>query len=323
MGVRRSNHDASGTKTHGVKTLCLCKGRSNVPWPCLNTHKKKYVFFFKVPSLTLVSLTSRTSQLTRVLGLEVGLALQCRGQVIEAERQLPLEGGVLLAEGRESPERPLTHQLLDGRVATWDGVRPTWFRSLHGGRSTLGWGGGARWEGWDCRRLVWKKKWVYDHLRLLYSTNIYIQTVWALLVQEFWNIFLPFFLSGSLSSRSLLLPCWLQEELARKEPSRTNEVRLASKDAVTPHSFSLRCFLSRQAAKAQPTAWLSLSPWWSKIQRHGTQFRSHIPSTVLNVCFSTEASQCLCATRGIAVRVTFKSRFIHSQKIQRSRWRSD
>lgn len=124
-----------------------------------------------------MSLTSRTSQLTRVLGLEVGLALQCRGQVIEAERQLPLEGGVLLAEGRESPERPLTHQLLDGRVATWDGVRPTWFRSLHGGRSTLGWGGGARWEGWDCRRLVWKKKWVYDHLRLLYSTNIYIQTV--------------------------------------------------------------------------------------------------------------------------------------------------
>lgn len=75
------------------------------------------------------------------------------------------------------------------------------------------------------------------------------------------RVSIPFFLSGSLSSRSLPLPCWLQVELARKEPSRTNEVRLASKDAVTPHSFSLRCFLSRQAAKAQPTAWLSLSPW--------------------------------------------------------------
>lgn len=72
---------------------------------------------------------------------------------------------------------------------------------------------------------------------------------------------LPFFLSGSFSSLSLLLlPCWLQVELPRNEPSRTNEVRLASKEAVTPHSFSLRCFLSRQAAKAQPTAWLSRSP---------------------------------------------------------------
>lgn len=75
------------------------------------------------------------------------------------------------------------------------------------------------------------------------------------------HVSVPFFLSGILSSRSLPLPCWLQVELARKEPSRTKEVRLASKDAVTPHSFSLRCFLSRQAAKAQPTAWLSRSPW--------------------------------------------------------------
>lgn len=90
----------------------------------------------------------------------------------------------------------------------------------------------------------------------LYEQNL-VQTV---NYSYIWNV-LPFFLSCSLSSRSLLLPCWLQEEFARKEPSRTNEVRLASKDAVTPHSFSLRCFLSRQAAKAQPTAWLSLSPW--------------------------------------------------------------
>lgn len=47
---------------------------------------------------------SSTSQLTRVLVLEIGLALQCGWQVIEAERQLPLEGRVLLAEGWESPE---------------------------------------------------------------------------------------------------------------------------------------------------------------------------------------------------------------------------
>lgn len=29
---------------------------------------------------------------------------------------------------------------------------------------------------------------------------------------------------------------------------------------VTPHSLSLRCFLSKHAAKAQPTAWLKRSP---------------------------------------------------------------
>lgn len=29
---------------------------------------------------------------------------------------------------------------------------------------------------------------------------------------------------------------------------------------VTPHSLSLRCFLSRHAAKAHPTAWLKRSP---------------------------------------------------------------
>lgn len=75
------------------------------------------------------------------------------------------------------------------------------------------------------------------------------------------NFLLPFFLLGRISSLSLLPPCWLWVELPRKEPSRTKEVRLASNEAVTPHSFSLRCFLSRQAAKAQPTAWLSLSPW--------------------------------------------------------------
>lgn len=94
--------------------------------------------------------------LTRVLGLEVGLALQRGWQVVEAERQLPLEGGVLLAESGESPERALTHQLLDGRVAAGDGVRPAWFRAVHGGRRPLRWRGRARWESWDDRGLVWR-----------------------------------------------------------------------------------------------------------------------------------------------------------------------
>lgn len=64
----------------------------------------------------------------------------------------------------------------------------------------------------------------------------------------------PFFLSPA--SRSAGRP----PPDRRKEPSRAKLVRLASKAAVTPHSFSRRCFLSRQAANAQPTAWLSLSP---------------------------------------------------------------
>lgn len=51
-----------------------------------------------------MSLTSTTSQLTGVFGLEVGLALQGGWQVVEAERQLPLEGRVFPAECRESPE---------------------------------------------------------------------------------------------------------------------------------------------------------------------------------------------------------------------------
>lgn len=42
--------------------------------------------------------------------------------------------------------------------------------------------------------------------------------------------------------------------VTRKEPSRVKVVLLASKVAVTPHSFSRFCFRSRQAAKAQPTA---------------------------------------------------------------------
>ena len=49
--------------------------------------------------------------------------------------------------------------------------------------------------------------------------------------------------------------------VTRNEPSRVKVVLLASKVAVTPHSFSRFCFRSRQAANAQPTAWLRRSPW--------------------------------------------------------------
>lgn len=42
--------------------------------------------------------------------------------------------------------------------------------------------------------------------------------------------------------------------VTRNEPSRVKVVLLASKVAVTPHSFSRFCFRSRQAANAQPTA---------------------------------------------------------------------
>lgn len=47
-----------------------------------------------------------------------------------------------------------------------------------------------------------------------------------------------------------------------KEPLRVKADVAGSKDIVTPHSLSLFCLRSRQAAKAQPTAWLSLSPCW-------------------------------------------------------------
>lgn len=121
-----------------------------------------------VLSTAFVSVTSTPSQLTRVLGLEVGLALQRRWQVVETERQLPLEGGVFLAEGWKSPERTLTHQLLDGRVAARDGVRPAGLRTLHWGCRTLRGRGGARWKGWDCRRLVWGKRCGHFYSRPLY-----------------------------------------------------------------------------------------------------------------------------------------------------------
>lgn len=96
--------------------------------------------------------------LTRVLGLEVRLALQRGGQVVEAERQLPLEGRVLLAQSWKSPERSLTHQLLDGRVATGNGVGSARLCPLHGGCCTLRWGGCTRWKGRNNTGLIWNRK---------------------------------------------------------------------------------------------------------------------------------------------------------------------
>lgn len=66
-------------------------------------------------------------------------------------------------------------------------------------------------------------------------------------------IFRPFFASCNClmtSSRSAASVA----VVTRKEPSRVKVVLLASKVAVTPHSFSRFCFRSRQAANAQPTA---------------------------------------------------------------------
>lgn len=60
-------------------------------------------------------------------------------------------------------------------------------------------------------------------------------------------------MTSSLSAASVAV-------VTRNEPSRVKVVLLASKVAVTPHSFSRFCFRSRQAANAQPTAWLSRSP---------------------------------------------------------------
>lgn len=91
----------------------------------------------------------------------------------------------------------------------------------------------------------------------------------------------PFFLSPA--SRSAGLP----PPDRRKEPSRAKLVRLASKAAVTPHSFSRRCFLSRQAANAQPTAWLSLSPC-----RRGGPVRKVTPGQ--DVCSQGIPAQSLC-----------------------------
>lgn len=56
--------------------------------------------------------------------------------------------------------------------------------------------------------------------------------------------------------------------VTRKEPSRVKVVLLVSKVAVTPHSFSRFCFRSRQAANAQPTAWLRRSPWKRPFRRY-------------------------------------------------------
>ena len=49
----------------------------------------------------------------------------------------------------------------------------------------------------------------------------------------------------------------------RKDPMRVNADVFSSNDIVTEHSESRDCFRSKHAAKAQPTAWLNLSPWWN------------------------------------------------------------
>jgi hypothetical protein len=53
------------------------------------------------------------------------------------------------------------------------------------------------------------------------------------------------------------------KDVTRKLPDLVKVDVLLSYVIVTPHSFSRFCFLSRQTAKAHPTAWLSLSPCWT------------------------------------------------------------
>lgn len=48
--------------------------------------------------------------------------------------------------------------------------------------------------------------------------------------------------------------------VARKLPVRVNVELFESKFMVTLHSLSRFCFLSKQTANAQPTAWLNRSP---------------------------------------------------------------
>lgn len=75
----------------------------------------------------------------------------------------------------------------------------------------------------------------------------------------FLSLYLPFLASCICRMTSSRSACSVAV-VTRKEPSRVNVVRLASKVAVTPHSFSRFCFRSRHAANAQPTAWLRRSP---------------------------------------------------------------
>lgn len=105
--------------------------------------------------LLLPFLSLKVSRLTGVFGLEVCLALQRGWQVVEAERQLSLKGGVLLAQSWKSPEGSLAHQLLNGRVAARDGMRASWFWALQWRCRPFGWGSSAWWERWDGRRQIW------------------------------------------------------------------------------------------------------------------------------------------------------------------------
>lgn len=127
--------------------------------------------------------------LTRVLGLEVGLALQRGRQVVEAQRQLPLEGGILLAERRESPEGTLTHQLLDGRVAPGDGVGSAGLWTLHRRRGSLRWRGSARWEGRDSAGRLCRTKQTLGSLTK-YKTHYSraVLSLWFLMTLYFYSL---------------------------------------------------------------------------------------------------------------------------------------
>lgn len=312
----------------------------------------------QVPSSVFVSLTSTPSQLTRVLGLEVGLALQCWWQVVETQRQLPLEGRVLLAEGRESPERALTHQLLDGRVAARDGVRPARFRPLHGGRCTLRRRGGARWEGWDRRRLVWRRKWVHGHfynvndlllraflpwpsmslLSMCLTFNILMINSHFQLYEEYLsmctNSKMSYYLSSCPAACHLARCCCLAD--CRK-----------SWCGRSPHA-QMRCdWRQRKPSRRTPSPCAASSP--DRRQRHSQLHGSvSLPGGAWNseynlkviytspgwIIFSptyvkenwglhTPIDIVFGCIYMIVVHVTVQIKFIHSYKIQPSQWRSD
>lgn len=75
--------------------------------------------------------------------LGVALALQGGGQLVEAEGELPLEGGVLAQRGEPS-EGALPHQLLQGGMAARDGMSPPSLYLLLWGSGPLGRRGTAR-----------------------------------------------------------------------------------------------------------------------------------------------------------------------------------
>ncbi len=71
---------------------------------------------------------------------EVRLALHVGGQLVHAQRHLPLEGRGLLTERREAPERALARDSLHRCMASRDGVRIGFLRGQCGhGQRRGGW----------------------------------------------------------------------------------------------------------------------------------------------------------------------------------------